>query len=149
MVDNKNAFLSTNIKGMMMTLLADWNEQMDIARSGTEFAAISPSDMRAFGQLRGRTMPLTQLHRELSISRQAAQKTVSRLAKQGLLKVELAPGNHRDKILKITQKGQRWRKLAAQEIKKIEDGCAEAIGERRKETLRKLLVELVENIDHT
>jgi len=92
-------------------------------------------------------MPLSVLHRELSVSRQAAQKTVSRLVEQGLLKAELAPGNHRDKILKITPKGQRWRKLAAQEIKKIEDGCAEVIGEKGKESLRKLLIELANNIE--
>ena len=55
MIDKKDDnFLETNIKGLMMTLLAHWNEQMDEGRASTEFAEIRHSDMRVFGQLRGK-----------------------------------------------------------------------------------------------
>ena len=108
MVDKKDEFLDTNIKGMMMTLIAHWNAQMDIAREGTEFADIRPSDIRVFAQLRGRSMNLSAIHREVGFSRQAAQQAVSRLVDHGLLIVELSPGNYRDKTVLITRKGQRW-----------------------------------------
>ncbi|EFO30393.1 hypothetical protein TRICHSKD4_3982 [Roseibium sp. TrichSKD4] len=140
-----DTFLATNIKGMMMTLLAHWNNEMDAARSGTEFADIRPADMRVFGQLRGRTVKLSEIHREMSFSRQAAQQAVERLAKQGMIQIDLAPGSKRDKIISITEKGQKWRSIAASQIRKIEQDCAHVIGDSGRETLRALLIELIKD----
>lgn len=146
MIDKKDDdFLGTNIKGLMMTLLAHWNGQMDQGRANTEFAAIRPSDMRVFGQLRGRTVRLSDVHRELGFSRQAAQQAVERLIDHGVLKVDMEPGSRRDKVVSITEQGQRLRTLAALQIREIEAQCAEVIGDEGKETLRELLVRLVQN----
>ena len=143
MIDkNDNSFLETNIKGMMMTLLGQWNGQMDDGRSQTAFADIRPSDMRVFGQVRGRTVRLSDIHRELGFSRQAAQQAVDRLVDHGVLKVELAAGSKRDKVVSVTEKGQELRQLAARQIREIEDQCAAIIGEDGKETLRELLIKL-------
>ena len=145
MIDKKDdRFLSANIKGLMMTLLGRWNAEMDEGRANTEFADIRASDMRVFGQLRGRTVKLSMIHRELGFSRQAAQQAVDRLVAHGVLKVELAEGSKRDKLVSVTEKGQDLRALAARQIREIEETCAEAVGEEGKETLRWLLVELVE-----
>jgi len=65
------------------------------------------------------------------------------------LTIELAPDNYRDKVLKITKKGQRWRKLAAQQIMSIEANCADVIGKSGTETLRKHLIELVNKTKHS
>ncbi|MBO6894124.1 MAG: hypothetical protein JJ866_19440 [Roseibium sp.] len=46
-----NTFLSQNIKGIMMTLIARWNAQMDEARADSEFANVRPADIRVFAQL--------------------------------------------------------------------------------------------------
>ncbi len=144
MIDKKDdRFLSTNLKGMMMTLLAQWNQQMDDGRQATEFAAIRESDMRVFGQLRGRTVKLSQVHRELGFSRQAAQQAVDRLVAHGVLQVSYAENSKRDKVVSITDKGQKLRTLAAEQIRDIEQSCAEIIGEDDRETLRKLLITLV------
>lgn len=63
LIDKKDdTFLSQNIKGMMMTLIARWNTQMDNARAHTEFAEVRPADIRVFAQLRGRTVKLSQIH---------------------------------------------------------------------------------------
>ncbi|WP_152912588.1 winged helix DNA-binding protein [Candidatus Rhodobacter oscarellae] len=145
MIDKKDdTFLGTNLKGMMMTLLAQWNGYMDEGRAATEFAEIRQSDMRVFGQLRGRVMKLSDIHRELGFSRQAAQQAVDRLAGHGVLQVALAQGSRRDKVVSVTEKGQRLRTLAAVQIRQIEEGCADVIGEDGKEQLRALLVRLVE-----
>ena len=101
-----DTFLDNNIKGMMMTLLGHWNMQMDQGRADTEFADIRPSDMRVFGQLRGKTVKLSGLHQELGYSRQAAQQAVERLVQHGVLNVGLAEGSKRDKVVSITEKGQ-------------------------------------------
>ncbi|MEM0977031.1 MAG: hypothetical protein AAGJ34_05825 [Pseudomonadota bacterium] len=143
MIDKKDdKFLATNIKGMMMTLLAHWNAQMDEGRAATEFAAIRASDMRVFGQLRGRTLRLADVHRELGFSRQAAQQAVDRLVAAGVLQVDMEEGSRRDKAVSITEKGQELRALAALQIRDIEEQCAALIGEDGKEELRSLLIAL-------
>ena len=143
-IDKKDDdFLGQNIKGMMMTLLALWNSQMDDARAETEFAAVRPADMRVFGQLRGRAVKLSMIHREMGYSRQAAQQAVDRLVGHDMISVHQDPDSKRDKIVKITEKGQRWRTIAASQIRKIEDQIAENLGEDAKEQLRQYLFELV------
>lgn len=145
MIDKKdNNFLESNIKGLMMTLLGHWNAEMDEGRDSTEFAEIRPSDMRVFGQLRGRTVRLSEIHRELSFSRQAAQQAVERLVDHGVLRVELAPDSKRDKVVSITEKGQELRTLAARQIRQFESDCAQTIGVDGTETLRSHLLRLIE-----
>jgi len=47
MIDKKDEFLETNIKGMMMTLLAHWNGEMDLARAPrAEYFATSCATVR-------------------------------------------------------------------------------------------------------
>lgn len=146
MIEKKDDdFLGANIKGMMMTLLARWNEQMDRARDNTDFADIRQSDMRVFGQLRGRTVKLSVIHKEMGFTRQAAQQAVERLVERGVLKVEMVEGNKRDKMVSITEKGQELRTLAATQIRDIEDSCADIVGEEGKEALRTLLKQLVQD----
>ncbi|MEM8541286.1 MAG: MarR family winged helix-turn-helix transcriptional regulator [Pseudomonadota bacterium] len=146
MIDkNDDDFLETNIKGLMMTLIAQWNREMDQQRSATEFADIRPSDMRVFGQLRGKPTKLSDLHKELGFSRQAAQQAVERLVDHGVLKVDQAKGSKRDKIVAVTEKGQGLRILAAQQIREFEAKCDDLIGESGKEKLRELLIQLTTN----
>ena len=144
MIDVKDdAFLEQNIKGMMMTLIARWNAQMDEARAETEFAGIRPADMRVFGQLRGRTVHLSAIHREMGFSRQAAQQAVERLVDHDMLKTSPDPNSRRDKLVSITDKGQRWRSFAARQIRSIEEEIAQTVGQDGKEALRKGLVSLI------
>ncbi|WP_412552276.1 hypothetical protein [Shimia sp. MIT1388] len=143
MIDKKDdRFLADNIKGLMMTVLGRWNAQMDQARQTTEFASIRESDMRVFGQLRGRALKLSALHRELGMSRQAAQQAVTRLVDHGVLQVKLAEGSKRDKVVSVTDKGQELRGLAARQIRKFETQCVETIGVENTEMLRDFLKQL-------
>ena len=127
-----------------MTLLARWNREMDQARAETEFAAIRPADMRVFGQMRGRKIKLSVIHREMGFSRQAAKQAVDRLVGHGMISVTTAPDSKRDKLISITTKGQRWRSIAAGQIRQIEGRIYEAIGEEQTEVLRQQLIELIE-----
>ncbi|CUH53277.1 DNA-binding transcriptional regulator, MarR family [Shimia marina] len=143
MIDKKDgAFLGQNIKGIMMTLIARWNGQMDAARANTEFADVRPADMRLFAQLRGRTVRLSEIHREMGFSRQAAQQAVERLIRHDMVAVAVDPNSKRDKIVSITAKGQRWRSIAAEQIRLIETEISETLGEAGKEELRRSLLSL-------
>lgn len=127
-----------------MTLIARWNAQMDDARADTEFATIRPADIRVFAHLRGRTVRLSDIHREMGFSRQAAQQAVERLVAHDMLTVQPVPQSKRDKLVSITEKGQRWRSLAAQQIRAIELQIADKLGEGGKEALRRQLAELID-----
>ncbi|MBO9479106.1 MarR family transcriptional regulator [Shimia sp. R11_0] len=143
MIDKKDeAFLGQNIKGIMMTLIARWNGQMDAARANTEFADVRPADMRLFAQLRGRTVRLSEIHREMGFSRQAAQQAVERLIRHDMVSLDADPNSKRDKIVSITDKGQRWRTLAAEQIRLIETEISETLGETGTEDLRRSLLAL-------
>lgn len=143
-IDKKDdTFLSQNVKGLMMTLIAGWNEQMDDARAQTEFATVRPSDIRVFAQLRGRSIKLSRIHREMGFSRQAASQAVDRLVQHGMLDLTPVPDNKRDKVVSITAKGQRWRSIAADQIRQIEAQCAAVIGEDGTDTLRQVLLALL------
>lgn len=144
-IDKKNdTFLSQNIKGLMMTLIARWNARIDDARSDTEFAEVRPADIRVFAQLRGRTVKLSEIHREMGFSRQAAQQAVDRLVGHDMIAVAADPASKRDKLVAITEKGQRWRSIAAAQIRQIEAEIGEAVGDDAKEAMRDYLARLVE-----
>lgn len=100
--------------------------------------------MRVFGQLRGRAVKLSDVHRELGFSRQAAQQAVDRLVDLGVLHVDMAADSKRGKVVSITDKGQALRALAAKQIREIEDQCADVIGPENTELLRQLLIQLVQ-----
>lgn len=143
-IDKKDDdFLGQNIKGMMMTLIAQWNAQMDDARAETEFASVRPADIRVFAQLRGRSIKLSAIHREMGFSRQAAQQAVDRLVAHDMITVQPDPESKRDKVVRITEKGQRWRTIAAAQIRSIEAHIAETLGEDAREALRHALSALV------
>lgn len=135
-------FLATNLKGLMMSLLGRWNAEMDAGRAATDFAAIRASDMRVFGQLRGQSVKLSELHRRLGFTRQAAQQAVDRLVAHGVVRVDLATGSRRDKIVSVTDKGQELRALAARQIRSFEAEVAQVIGPEDTEALRRMLIKL-------
>ena len=144
-IDKKDdTFLSQNIKGMMMTLIARWNAQMDNARAETEFASVRPADIRVFAQIRGRTVRLSDIHREMGFSRQAAQQAVDRLVGHDMIVVTDDPTSKRDKLVSITEKGQRWRSIAAEQIRHIETEIGYAVGDDAKEAMRDYLARLVD-----
>jgi DNA-binding MarR family transcriptional regulator len=142
-IDEKdNVFLEKNIKGMMMSLIAIWNERMDRARADTEFSDIRSSDMKVFGQLRGRTLKLSRVHHEMGFSRQAGKQAIDRLVDQGMVAVIPDPQSKRDKLIQITEKGHRWRAIAAAQIRSIEADCKTHLGADETERMRESLFKL-------
>ena len=141
-MDDENKFLSQNIKGLMMDIIGQWNVDMDRRQAETDFATIRPADQRLFGQLRGRPTPMVLLHKQLGITRQAAHNAILRLVDHGVVQIVETPENQKQKTVVVTEKGQELRKLAADSIKKIEEDCAERLGQDRVETLRAILREL-------
>ena len=127
----------------MMTLIAPWTTRMDDARNETEFAEVCPADIRVFAQLRGRTVKLSQMRREMDFSRQAAQQAVDRLIGHDISVASDDPGRQGDKIVSITEKGPRWQSFAARQIRHIETETGDVTGEDAKEALCEHLSDLI------
>lgn len=88
----------------MMTLIAHWNAQLDHARDETELAAIRSADIRVLAQLRGRTVKLSDIHREMGFLRRAALQSVGSLVARDMITVAPVPGSKRDKAVSTAEK---------------------------------------------
>ena len=79
----------------------------------------------------------------MGVLRQAAQQSVESLVARDMITVAPVPGSKRNKAVSIAEKGQRWRKAAASQIRQIGEQTADAIGEDGKEILRQCLTDLI------
>ena len=125
------------------TLLYFLGERIDAnlaqRRKGTPYAAVRPSDVRTFVSAARRTKSISQIARELGISRQSAQASVHRLIELGVLILDAATDNKREKRVVVTAKGQLANKTAAEQIWAEEAAMAAVIGRDNLEQLRSWL----------
>jgi DNA-binding MarR family transcriptional regulator len=98
-------------------------------RRGTLYERVRPSDIRVFVKASHKPATISNIARELRISRQAAHKSLIRLQELGVVEVLALEGNRRDKQVKITRRGRMAGTTAAHQTYKIECGLAEVLGE--------------------
>lgn len=75
-----------------------WKEISDIKLTHTEWHIIAKVDQKS--------LSISKLSRIVGISRQAMQKSVSKLEQRGIVQIIFEKNNHRDKIVKLTIKGE-------------------------------------------
>jgi DNA-binding MarR family transcriptional regulator len=130
------------------TLLYHLGQALDVRlshyRRGTIYESVRPSDVRVFVAATRKRQTISDIAREIQITRQAAQTSVRRLQKLQVLDLEAAPNNKRDKIVVVTSKGQHARKTANAQIQRFEAEFAEVIGASRVEQFRSDLVLLLD-----
>ena len=128
-----------NIRGLVQDLSEQLDFRMVQLREGTENASVRPADAKMFMLISREPRTLSKLANALNISRQAAHSSVQRLVERGVISLEYAPDNKRDKIPRVTEKGQAARKAAALNIKTLEAEIGELLGAKRHEQLRDIL----------
>jgi DNA-binding MarR family transcriptional regulator len=128
-----------NIRTMLYFLGVELDERLHHYRKGTVYETVRPSDVRVFMRAIRHKQTISEIARELNISRQAVQTCVQRLQKLQVLDLEQVEGNKRDKFVVITAKGQHARNTAQQQIKRFEDEFAAVIGADGLELFRKNL----------
>ena len=134
-------FLNRNINRLLHDK-AEWIA--DRLRKAAPEAArdhFSAAEGKIFSTLRGRELTVSEIARLRGISRQAVHRTVSGLVERGYLELKLAEGSQRDKVVVITQAGQKLRTDIGNQLETIEAEIAEAIGKERLETLREILLQ--------
>ena len=130
-----------NLKQLLLER-ADWfaREIMKIVNR-SEHAYITPAQSRLLAHMGGKPMNMAELARRLAISRQAVHKTVSELARRGLLEVVEDPQRGNSRLVQYTDKGRLVNRAGAQIIQRIEGDIAHRLGEQRLRDLKRLLAE--------
>ena len=137
-----------NIRTLIYHLGLALDEKLLALRKGTIYENVRSSDARVFVTAARQAYTISEIARELNITRQAAQMSVQRLTK--LQVVETQSVNGRDKRVVITPKGQLARNTAARQFAYIEKEFAAVLGEEHLEKFRSNLATIVQRMrDHS
>jgi len=128
-----------NLKQLLLAR-SDWfaREIMKGVKS-SDYAFITPAQSRLLAHMGGKPMSMAELARRLAISRQAVHKTVTELARRGVLEVQDDPARGNSKLVVYTDRGRQLNRAGAQIIDRIEDRLARRIGAAGLAELKRLL----------
>jgi DNA-binding MarR family transcriptional regulator len=133
----------SNIRGLLQDFTTLLDERITDYRRGTRYERVRRSDVRVFISATRKVQTVAEIARELEVSRQAVHSSVKRLAALKVLALVRQPGNNRDKIVSVTDRGQRAQVHVLEQIARLEGECASIIGKEALETFRGLLLALV------
>ena len=108
-------------------------------RRSTIYENVRPSDIRLFVTAARKPQTISDIARELGITRQATQMGVQRLLKLDVVKLHPVPDNKRDKLVVVTKKGKSAQSTIAKQVQRMEDEFAKVIGVKGLEVFRENL----------
>ena len=145
MVDNIDKIpAKDNVRTLIYYLGLAIDDKLMALRKGTIYENVRASDARLFVTAARQPHTISEIARELGITRQAAQMSVQRLIKLHVVEVQAING--RDKRVLITSKGQLARNTAARQIAYVEQEFAAVIGPENLEKFRDQLATIVERL---
>ena len=100
---------------------------------------INQTESHILGILGREKRTVAELSRDINISRQAAHKCVQNLIKRGYLTVEGREGNNKEKLVRLTVKGEKCNDDMLFIKQEIEAEIIEEIGESSVEIIKLLL----------
>ena len=132
-----------NIRG----LVQDLSEQLDLRmvelRESSPQLNVRPADAKMFMLISRQPRSVSQLAKVLEISRQAAHASIKRLIGHGVIELDFAEGNNRDKLPTVTEKGHVVRQKIGAILVQLESEISDVLGAEDTEVLRGLLKRLV------
>ena len=135
-----------NLRTLLFYLGLSIDDRLSQLRRGTPYEKVRPSDVRVFIRALRLSQTISEIARELRVTRQATQASVQRLIKLQLLELQSIPSNKRDKLVVVTPRGIMASKTAVQQITQIENEFAMLIGHDKVEEFRKSLVIMLDGI---
>ncbi|MDE2384131.1 MAG: winged helix-turn-helix transcriptional regulator [Alphaproteobacteria bacterium] len=132
-----------NLRSLVYFLGEIMDRKIAERRKGTPYEKVRPSDIRVFVTAARSEMSISEVARELGVSRQTVQASVQRLVTLGVVEVRALPGSRRDKLVGVTARGALAQKTAQQQILAVEADLAALVGEEKFEDLRQMLEILV------
>ncbi len=140
MIDQKKSLpASDNIKGLVQDVHELLEARMADLRTGTVLASVRASDAKIFITAARGQRTVSEIAGRLGVTKQAVSQGVKRLVDEGVVCLEPKPGNGKEKIVAMTEKGQAARLIAGEKLKLLETRLAEEIGPNDLEILRSLL----------
>ena len=140
MVDIKHSPVAQdNLRSLLFYLGLAIDDRLTQIRYGTIYEKVRPSDVRVFVRALRHSQTISEIARELQITRQAAQMSVQRLMNLQVLELRSLPNNKRDKLVVVTPRGVLASKTAGLQIGQIEAEFAAIIGQDRVEEFRQHL----------
>jgi DNA-binding MarR family transcriptional regulator len=135
-----------NIRNILYQLAHVLDERLLQYRKGSRYEKVWQSDTRVFVQATRRKMTLSEIARELKITRQAVQASVKRLRELDVLDLEAMPQNRRDKWVVITPRGKVAQAGVVRQVTEIEEEITTGLGSMDLETFRKALLSVLEGM---
>ncbi len=111
-------------------VMQKWEKQSEIHLSQTEWYLLSKIDQKS--------ITISQAAAIIGMSRQAMQKSVIKLEKQGFITSSYREGNKRDKFLNLTQTGIDCCQKNNQLKIKLENELVKLFGQKKVESLKDL-----------
>jgi DNA-binding MarR family transcriptional regulator len=117
-----------------------WFDQALLARLAARGGpSLSPNRSRAFLAMSAGPVRVSELARELDISRQAAHKLLDTLAADGLVERHTDERDHRAHVVSLTNRGLAVARAAGTILRELEDELTERIGSQHVDALRMAL----------
>lgn len=133
-----------NIRSLIYYVGIIFDRRLAALAGTTPHQKVRDSDSRVFVVATRSSQTISEIARNLHISRQSAQISVSRLVKFGIVKLENHQFSKREKIVVITDDGWRASKFAINQIAKVEKELERTIGIEAYSALRSGLEKLVQ-----
>jgi DNA-binding MarR family transcriptional regulator len=119
---------------------SEWIEARVLeAASRHGYGAVTPAMNRMFAHMRSRPVGMSDLARQLGISRQAVHELARQAEALGLVELLASERDARVKLVRFTAAGWKMSDCAARELDAIERALARQIGAAQLESLRRLL----------
>jgi DNA-binding MarR family transcriptional regulator len=132
-----------NIRGLLQDLASALDRRAITYRKGTRYENVRLSDVRVFILASRKSRTVSEIARELEVTRQAVHSSVLRLKALQVVELLPQPGNGRDKLVTVTEKGWQAQAVANDSITQLEKECAGILGAKGLEQFRKQLLALV------
>jgi DNA-binding MarR family transcriptional regulator len=119
-----------------------WFDEALLARlAASGGPSLSPNRSRAFLAMSAGPIRVSDLARELDISRQAAHKLLDTLATDDLVERHTDEQDHRAHVVSLTGRGLAVARAAGAILRELEDELTERIGSQHVDALRAVLAQ--------
>lgn len=128
-----------NLRYLLM-MRSEWFEERVVqAATAHGYGFVTPAMNRIFAHMRHQPVSISELARQLVISRQAVHQTVAEAQRRGIVELTDDPADRRLKMVRFTEKGMEMSRSAAQAIRDIEDELERQLGARDLAALKRIL----------
>jgi|GEM_PF-4751223 len=147
MGDEKSKLIwSNSIRALFQDVSEKVDDRARILRKQAGMRDIRPSDAKVAMLVARQSRGLTEIATKLSISRQAAHRSLQRLQEKGVVSFEYLPGSNREKIAVLTPLGAETQDAVSSVIERIESDVEQIVGKDLMRDLRSALSMLAEKL---